>query len=223
MRFAPLLLVGLLASGVHAAEAPLATVTLTTPAITYVATASATLVLQCPGLSVRYAPGSAGSPPTATATSFLVNFLQETKGWPIQLSAAEDRISLLGPVGGKCYIYTQSVPPLTTNSLSLSQCLLVRHTVVSVGTTAIAVPTAGQLNRRYVEVCVSAENSGSPKVKCAVDPAVNKPAMGLSEPGDVLQSGALPCISYGVDSTHIVWCVSDTVATAVTTNECVTP
>lgn len=221
MRFAPLLLVGLLASGVHAAEAPLATVTLTTPAITYVATAGATLVLQCPGLSVRYAPGSAGSPPTATATSFLVNFLQEAKGWPIQLSSSEDRISLLGPVGGKCYVYTQSVPPLTNNSLSA--CLLIRHTVVSVGVTPVAVPTSGQLNRRYVEVCVSAENSGSPKVKCAVDPAALKPAMGLSEPGDVLQTGALPCISYGVDSTHIVWCVSDTAATAVTTNECVTP
>ncbi len=84
-------------------------------------------------------------------------------------------------------------------------------------------PTTPMAGRRYAEICVSAENSGSPKVKCATDPAAGKPQMGLSEPGDVLQIGVQPCVTYFLDSTHLSACVADTYATAVTIDECVSP
>ena len=100
-------------------------------------------------------------------------------------------------------------------------CAAITHTVTSVGTSPVAVPATGQSGRREIVICVSAENAGAPKVKCMVDPGVGKPAMGLAEPGDVLQIGGLVCTSYTVGTDHPIKCVSDTAATAVVATECV--
>jgi len=219
-----LVVVALIATQARAGDDYLATLTATSGAATYTATAGASLNVLCSS-KVFYAAGSASSPPTATTTTGApLDFALSPKALPIRLSASQDRVSFIAAGAGagfNCRIFTESVPPLTSNSLT--SCLSIRHTVVSVGTSATAIPVSGQTGRRYIEICVSAENSGSPKVKCAVDPAANKPAFGLSEPGDVLQTGALPCVTYPVDSTHLVGCVADTVSTAVTTNECVSP
>lgn len=101
-------------------------------------------------------------------------------------------------------------------------CLSYVHTVVSVGNvTEVLVPSSRQPGSRWVQICDSAENTGSPKVKCYVDPPVNKPRMGLAEIGDVLDVSKHPCEQYLVDQTHPIKCIADTAATATTTDECV--
>lgn len=206
-----------------ASEVPLATVTLGASATTYVATAGAAVVLQCPGLVVRYAPGSSGAPPTATITSLRLDFTVKPEGWPIQLAPSEDRISILGTSGGKCYVFTQTTPAVTTvTNLAASQCVVYLQTVVAVGTAAggVLVPTASQTKRLGVEICISAENPGLPKAKCLVD---GTPVMGVANPGDLLVIGGKVCQFYPVDSSHPIKCIADTASTAVLTGECVPP
>ncbi len=215
-----------LAAPAQASEPLLGRITITAGSTNnFVATGGASLVVICPRPLptnvVSYSAGSSGSPPDAGVTSYPI----PVAGLPIRLAATEDRISLYGPPGVVCSIYSSTAPPLTATSTTLASCLSVTHHVVSAPTDGgvFAAPVSPQAGRVYAEVCVSAENSGSPKVKCLTDPAAGKPAMGLSEPGNVLQTGALPCVTYPVDATHLIKCVSDTVATAVTVDECVGP
>lgn len=108
-------------------------------------------------------------------------------------------------------------------SMPVSQpvCASAPQTVVIVGTSAVSVPASPLAGRKVVRVCVSLENAGSPKVKCAVDA---HPIMGFvvtdggSPIGDVMGPG--DCYAYPIDTSHTLKCVSDTVSTGVLTWEC---
>ena len=86
-------------------------------------------------------------------------------------------------------------------------------TVTSVGTNAVAVPATNAASRVSVLLCNSAENAGSPKVKCRND---GVPVMGITAAGHVLAKG--DCWSTSIASG--IQCISDTASTAVTTSEC---
>jgi len=100
-------------------------------------------------------------------------------------------------------------------------CTTTSQAVVVVGTSAVTAPTSPLPGRKSLRVCVSLENVGSPKVKCALD---STPVMGFTATdagtpiGDVLQPG--DCFGYSVDTTHVVKCISDTAGTGVITYEC---
>ncbi len=119
-----LLLVAVLSSfSTFAGEDHLGSVSSTTASpATFTATAGASLTLQCTG-PVRYAAGSAGSPPTAGATSALLAFSSlsgEQDSRPIQLGTGQDRISVISArstgTGFSCEVYTQTVPAVTSTS-----------------------------------------------------------------------------------------------------------
>lgn len=93
--------------------------------------------------------------------------------------------------------------------------------LAAVGTTAVAVPTSALPGRKSLRVCVSLENAGSPKVKCALGsvPVMGFAATDAGTPiGDVLAPG--DCFTYSVDTSTLVRCVSDTAGTGVITFEC---
>lgn len=212
---------------VFAAEVPLSSVSSASGAAqTYVATAGASLAIQCPGFVVRYKPGNSGVPPVADGTSAIIDFTESSRPFTVQLAPTEDRLSFISAVTGKfykCFIFTQSAPAVTTiTNLASSQCLLYYQTVVSVGTGAggVIVPTASQTKRLGVEVCISGENAGLPKLKCLVD---GTPVMGVANPGDLLVIGGKVCQFYPVDSSHPIKCIADTAGTATLTTECVPP
>jgi hypothetical protein len=100
-------------------------------------------------------------------------------------------------------------------------CSSTSQSVVVVGVTPVTVPTTALPGRKSLRVCVSLENVGSPKVKCALDttPVMGFVATDAGTPiGDVLQPG--DCFGYSVDTTHSVKCISDTASTGVVTYEC---
>lgn len=203
------------------AQSLLTTLTATSGNASYTSTLGASLLIQC-NEPIRYAQGNAVSPPTADGNSLLLAFSAASAAQPIQLDSGNDRISVRGGVlpSFTCRVYSG---PVAATTVAGSQCTILTQTVVSVGVAAVAVPASAQPGRASVEICVSAENAGSPKVKCLVDPAVGKPAMGVTEKGHVLQAGGVACVTYPVDSTHPISCISDTAATAVTTSECYIP
>lgn len=105
--------------------------------------------------------------------------------------------------------------------VSTPVCASSPQTVVVVGTSAVSVPSSPLAGRKTVRVCVSLENVGSPKVKCAID---SHPIMGFavtdggSPIGDVMGPG--DCYPYPIDTSHTLKCVSDTAGTGVLTWEC---
>jgi hypothetical protein len=50
-------------------------------------------------------------------------------------------------------------------------CTVYQETVIAVGVSIVTVPASRQAGSRGVQVCLSLENAGSPKVKCIADPA----------------------------------------------------
>ena len=108
-----------------------------------------------------------------------------------------------------------------TFPMSNPVCVNAPQTVVVVGTSAVSVPASPLAGRKVVRVCVSLENVGSPKVKCAID---SHPIMGFvvtdggSPTGDVMGPG--DCYPYPIDTSHTLKCVSDTAGTGVVTWEC---
>jgi hypothetical protein len=97
-------------------------------------------------------------------------------------------------------------------------CSAYAQTVQAVSDAGVSVPNSAQPGRRGVTICNSTENTGAPKLKCLVNPDAGQPAMGLTQPGDVLAVG--DCATYPVDSTVPVKCVSDTANTAAAATEC---
>lgn len=130
------------------------------------------------------------------------------------------RTTLIGPDGGTATpaMDTQNRVIVRPKQLD-APCTFIVQTVVSVGTTAVTVPTSRTSGSVAVEITNSAENTGSPKVKCHVDPPDGGVGFGLTYVGDVKNPGE--GYSYGVDYTHTIKCASDTAATAVTTSECI--
>ena len=113
------------------------------------------------------------------------------------------------------------VPSGGSMPVSTPVCTSSPQTVVVVGTAAVAVPSSPMAGRKTVRVCVSLENTGSPKVKCAID---SHPVMGFvvtdggSPIGDVMGPG--DCYPYPIDTSHTLKCVSDTAGVGVLTWEC---
>lgn len=99
-----------------------------------------------------------------------------------------------------------------SSATTTAVCGTTSQTVTSVGVAASSLPVLA--SRWYARVCNSAENSGSPIVKCR-DDGVN-PTMGIANAGEALNNG--DCVTYFV--TAAVRCISDTAATAVTQSEC---
>lgn len=87
------------------------------------------------------------------------------------------------------------------------------QSVTSVGVAASSLPTA-LATRWMVRVCNSAENTGTPIVKCRDDGT--NPVMGIANAGEALEVG--DCVTYYTAAA--IRCISDTAATAVTQAEC---
>jgi hypothetical protein len=90
-----------------------------------------------------------------------------------------------------------------------------RHSVVSVGVTATAIPATPLAARAWVDVCVSVENAGTPVVKCRADGTA--PVLGSSQPGDALSVG--DCIRYAPPQGTTIQCIASS-STAVSVTEC---
>lgn len=101
----------------------------------------------------------------------------------------------------------------SSNSSVTFSCTTRSQSVTSVGTSASSLPTA-LTTRWMVRVCNSAENTGTPIVKCRDDGT--NPVMGIANAGEALEVG--DCVSYY--TTAAIRCISDTAATAVTQSEC---
>lgn len=88
--------------------------------------------------------------------------------------------------------------------------------VTAVGTAAATVPASPMSGRRYIRVCNSVENAGSPKLKCLLGGTA--PVMGATTAGDALAVG--DCVQYPEASTVLLKCISDAAGTAAATYEC---
>lgn len=78
------------------------------------------------------------------------------------------------------------------------------------------IPGTNAANRRFLTICNSLENSGTPLVKCREDGV--GPLMGTGNVGDVLGVG--DCVPYAVSDQQNVRCVTNVQGTYVTTTEC---
>lgn len=104
----------------------------------------------------------------------------------------------------------------TTTSSPTCSALAIKAT--SCGTTPLAVPVSRAAGSTSVEIVVSPENAGAPKVKCTVDPADGGVGFGGTNPGVVGVVG-YPLV-FPLDSTHTITCVCDTPGTALVSSEC---
>ncbi len=90
------------------------------------------------------------------------------------------------------------------------------HTSTVVGVAAGNTPAAQLAGRRYVTLCNSLQNTGTPLVKCRVDGT--SPVMAVTNAGDVLGLG--DCIQYDIAAGVVPSCISDAAGTNVTSFEC---
>jgi hypothetical protein len=95
-------------------------------------------------------------------------------------------------------------------------CFSPTHTVTVSGLAAVNCPASNLAGRRFITLCNSSENTGTPKVKIRIDGT--NPAMGLTNVGDVLGVG--DCITYVIGDGVVPKCISDTASTTVTGLEC---
>lgn len=86
----------------------------------------------------------------------------------------------------------------------------------AVGVVSGATPSSQLASRRFIILCNSIQNSGSPLVKCRVDGVA--PVMASGNPGDVLAPG--DCATYAIAAATIPQCIADTASTNVTSYEC---
>lgn len=145
-------------------------------------------------------------------------------------SAAEDtyigaRVTTLQLVGGRgadggaAPVTLDSAGRMTTATTASSPtCSALAIKATSCGTTPLAVPVSRAAGSTSVEVVVSPENAGAPKVKCTVDPADGGVGFGGTNPGVVGVVG-YPLV-FPLDSTHTIICVCDTAGTALVSSEC---
>jgi hypothetical protein len=130
------------------------------------------------------------------------------------------KVQMVGVDGGQATAKMDSANRLYARNQQLdAPCSSIVHQVVSVGTTAVTVPTTRTPNSIGVEIENSAENSGSPKLKCTADPIDGGVGTGLTNIGLVKNPGEP--MYFGLDSSHSVKCISDTAGTAAVTSECV--
>jgi len=101
----------------------------------------------------------------------------------------------------------------TTYTTAIFACASRAQTVTSVGVAAVTLTTS-LASRWAARICNSAENAGTPLVKCRDDNT--NPVMGIANAGEVLEVG--DCVTYY--TTVGIRCISDTAATAVTQAEC---
>lgn len=124
-----------------------------------------------------------------------------------------------GPDGGAALVNLDSAGRVTTATTASSPtCSALAIKATSCGTTPLAVPVSRAAGSTSVEIVVSPENAGSPKVKCAVDPADGGVGFGGTNPGVVGVVG-YPLV-FPLDSTHTIICVCDTAGTALVSSEC---
>lgn len=122
------------------------------------------------------------------------------------------------PDGGAAPIALDSAGNARTAAAPL-RCEAIVVRAVSCGTTPAVVPTSRTAGSAGLEIVNSPENSGSPKVKCDVNPTDGGVGFGATNPGLVRSPGE--SLYLALDSTHTVVCVCDTPATGLTTTECV--
>lgn len=96
------------------------------------------------------------------------------------------------------------------------QCTSMAHKVTSVGVAAGNTPSSQLTSRRYIVLCNSLQNTGTPLVKCRADGVA--PVMAAGNAGDVLGVG--DCLPYPVAAGTVIQCIADTAATSVTSFEC---
>ena len=95
--------------------------TTTAPATYTAGSAGASLTLHCTN-AIRYAAGSAAAAPTAGSTGMLLDFVKDPSRKEIQLSATQDRVSVIGWSGGAangfaCKVYVR--PPASDGGPAL--------------------------------------------------------------------------------------------------------
>lgn len=96
-------------------------------------------------------------------------------------------------------------------------CTTPRHADTTVGSVqALNCPTSQLANRRFITLCNSNENTGSPTVKIRIDGTA--PMTGLGNPGDVLATGQ--CVSYNIGAATVAQCIASASGTHVTSLEC---
>lgn len=95
-------------------------------------------------------------------------------------------------------------------------CTTPRHSDSTIGTGASNCPTSQLANRRFITLCNSNENTGSPTVKIRIDGTA--PVTGLGNPGDVLSQGQ--CVSYNIGAGITPQCIASAAGTHVTGLEC---
>lgn len=95
-------------------------------------------------------------------------------------------------------------------------CATMANKITSVGVAAGATPSTQLTARRYIYLCNSLQNTGTPLVKCRQDGT--SPVMAATNAGDVLGIG--DCILYPVGSGTAISCIADAAATYVTSFEC---
>lgn len=98
------------------------------------------------------------------------------------------------------------------------RCTSTVNKITSVGVAAGSTPSSQLASRRYITLCNSLQNTGSPLVKCRTDGTNPVMAASSSNPGDILGVG--DCILYPLPSTTTIACIADTAATLVTSWEC---
>lgn len=107
----------------------------------------------------------------------------------------------------------------STGDLHLTDktCTSVAQSILSIGNgAAVTVPAASLAGRRYIRICVSSENVGSPYIKCLL--GGNAPIIGIANPGDVIVTGE--CLPYTAASTDTIKCIGSAAGVGVTTFEC---
>jgi len=95
-------------------------------------------------------------------------------------------------------------------------CNTMASKITSVGVAAGATPATQLTARRYVTLCNSLQNSGTPLVKCRSDGTA--PVMAATNIGDVMGVG--DCILYPAGDGTAISCIADAAATYVTSWEC---
>lgn len=103
-----------------------------------------------------------------------------------------------------------------TFPITPQKCTSTAHKNTSVGVAAGNTPSAQLASRRYLVLCNSLQNTGSPFVKCRTDGVA--PVMAVTNPGDVLGIG--DCITYPLAAATVVQCIADAATTNVTSFEC---
>lgn len=87
----------------------------------------------------------------------------------------------------------------------------------NVGVAAVPVPASSSLNRIYVEICNSLQNTGNPLMKCRADGTA--PVNAIGSGGTMLGIG--DCVQFAVPAANAVQCIADSANTYATSYECI--